>query len=387
MERLNKEEIELLLEQGEKEPCISIYMPTEKGREKAKANSIRFKTLLGQVEKQLEAENSNNQGSKKLLEPARKLISESIFWSNQSDGLAYFISPDFHRFFRLPLEFEEIAVVRSAFHMKPLFKLLSAEGQFYILAISQKDVRLLWGTRSTIEELDLSDLAEKARSEFGREMFEFEPDVQFHTQTPEADGSRGAIFHGHGGTIDRFEKERLLKYFRFIDREIQELLDEKNAPLLLASVDYLIPQYKEISKYPLLFEESIKGNPENINAQDLHQKAWGIVKPYFQKKQEEAKARYKELAGTGKTSNNILEILPAAYHGRISELFVTPGVQQWGTYDPETEEVKLAEEMQPGNEDLIDMAAAKTFTSNGSVHAIDFEHMPDSTPVAAIFRW
>ncbi len=385
MELLNKEEIERLLEHSEGKPCISIYMPTEKGREKAKGNSTRFKTLLNQVEKQLEAMNISASEQKELLDPARKLIKENLFWANQSEGLAYFISPGYTNFYRLPLQFEEMAVASNSFHLKPLFRLLTSDGQFYILALSQKNIRILRGTRSMIEEIDSSKINEKLEAEFGDELFE--PTLQFHTGAPDAAGIRAAIFHGHGGDIDGIMKERLLNYFRLIDRDIQSLLGDKNSPLILACVDYLIPLYKEASKYHLVFEEGIKGNPEYVNAQDLHHKAWEMIKPYFKKKQEEAKARYHELKGTGKTSNDLLEILKAAHHGRVSDLFVTTGIQRWGTYDSDKEEVTLHDEPLTDSEDLFDLAAVKTFLSNGNVFAVEAEQLPDETAAAAIHRW
>lgn len=385
MDRFVKSDLEMLMQHGEKNHCISIYMPTQKGRENARENATRFKGLLKKAEEQLEQIGTDTAERRELLEPARSIISESIFWANQSEGLVYFISKDFSRYFRLPLRFEEMAVARNSFHLKPLFGLLSSDGQFYILALSQKNVRLLNGTRSMAEEEDLSRLVEKLEAEFGEVVFE--PDLQFHTGAPDSSGTRSAVYHGHGGTIDNYQQERLLNYFRHIDREIQEMLDENKSPLILACVDSLAPLYKEISKYPLVFEESIKGNPDAISNRDLHKKAWDIVSPYFKQKQEEAKARYHELIGTGKTSNNILEILPAAFHGRVSEIFVTPGIQQWGSYNPETEEIHLTKELQSGSDDLIDLAAAKTFAGSGSIHAIDKDQMPDNNPVAAIYRW
>ncbi len=385
MERLNKEEIELLMDQGKNEPCITIYMPTLQGREKAKENSTRFKNLLSKAEEQLGTLGLESAEINNLLEHEKKLISDSHFWANQSKGLAYFISKKFSRYYRLPMEFKEMSLVRQSFHLKPLFNLLSSDGQFYILALSQKDARLLRGTQNTIEEMDLSKLIEKFEVEFVDEIPE--QFLQFHTGAPESGGIRTAVYFGHGGEIDSIVRERLLKFFRFIDREIQDLLDANNSPLILACVDYLAPLYKTSSRYPLLFEDNIKGNPENISARELHEKAWEVVKPYFLEKQNAAKDLYHELKGTGKTSNDILEILPAAYHGRISDLFVTPGVQQWGYFDPETEKITLTEEQQHNSEDLIDMAAAKTFTTSGSVYAVDSEQMPDTTAVAAIFRW
>lgn len=385
MELLNKEEMELLLTQGEKEPCISIYMPTQKGREGAKENSIRFKNLLSKAEEQLEDRGLHYSDKDSLLDSAKKLVNESIYWANQSDGLAYFITYGFSRYYKLPVQFTERAVVRKSFHLKPLFPLLSSDGMFYILALSQKDARLLRGTQSTIEEMDLSKVVERFETEFGEELSE--QYLQFYTGAPASGKAHPAIYYGHGGEIDSAQKERLLKYFRFIDREIQDLIGNKYVPIILACVDFLAPLYKASNKHTVLFEETIKGNPENISSQELHKKAWEIVKPHFQQKQEEAKERYHNLKGTGKTSNNILEILPASYHGRISDLFVTKDLQQWGYFDPESENIKLTDEQETGTEDLIDLAAAKSYANNGSVFALEYEQMPDTAPAAAIFRW
>jgi len=385
MDRLEKQDLEQLMQHGGDYPCISIYMPTQKGREKAKENITRFKSLVKKAEEQLEPLGIGPEERKKIMEPARKLISENIYWASQSEGFVFFTANNFHRHYRLPLPFEEMAIVRYSFHLKPLFEFFSADDQFYMLALSQKQVRLIYGNRSTAEEVDLSEIMKKLDTEFGE--IDFEPDLQFHTGAPDSTGTRNAIFHGHGGTIDGFQKERLLNYLRFIDREVQGQVEEKNAPLILACVDYLAPLYREISKHPAVFGETIKGNPENVSTYDLHQKAWQIIHPYFKEKQEEVKNRYLELKGTGKTSNSILEILPAAYHGRISELFVVPGIQQWGYYNPETEEVILSEESQAGYEDLIDLAAVKSFANNGSIYTLNKSEMPDTSPVAAIFRW
>ena len=46
-----------------------------------------------------------------LLEPVEQLLGDHSFWQHQSDGLALFLSPHFSRSYRLPLAFEELAVV------------------------------------------------------------------------------------------------------------------------------------------------------------------------------------------------------------------------------------------------------------------------------------
>ncbi len=387
MEVLNREDVEMLLQQRDHGPCISMYMPTGKGMEQAKANSIRFKNLLTGVEEQLDQIGIDDKEKNDLLEPARKLVDDNYFWARQSDGFVYFISPGYSHYYRLPVDFYEFAAVRSTFHIKPLFRLLASDGQFYVLALSQKDARLLRCTSVLAEEIDLSDLIEKFEEKFGKELPE--QYLQFHTRAPAPPPGtvRPAVYFGHGGEIDSALREKLRKYFRFIDEELQEMLDEKDVPMVLACVDHISALYREVSRFPMLFDEGIRGNPESMSAEELKSKAWDIVKPYFQKQQENAKARYRELLGTGRASNQIEEIVPASFHGRVSDIFVAVGVQQWGNYNPETEEVKLSEGPLTGNEDLLDLAAAKTFLNKGNVYALEEEQMPDNTQVAAVFRW
>ncbi len=385
MDLINKEEVEVLMKQRKKGPCISIYLPTFRSGEDAKQNPIRFKNLLTKAEEQLAALEMRPQERKELLEPAMQLINDSVFWRTQGEGLAFFLSSEVSRFYRLPLSFPELAIVTDSFHLKPLLSMLSGDGQFYLLALSQKDARLLQGTRSVVEEMDLSPIIEKFELEFGEELPE--QYLQFHTATPRKGDVRPAVYFGHGGEIDSALKERLLKYFRFLDKEVRGMLYEERAPLLLACVDYLFPLYREANKYPLLLEERITGNPEKISAEELHRKAWEIVQPFFQQKQSGAIARYHEQVGTGKTSNTVEEILSASFHGRVDTLFVAVGIQQWGSYDPETNSITLHDQFQAGYEDLLDLAAAQTFLNNGTVYAVAPEHMPDSEPLAALFRY
>jgi hypothetical protein len=107
---------------------------------------IRFKNLIRQAEELLVSSGLRGQDARDLLEPVKKL-DNSEFWQYQSDGLAIFISTNVFRYYCLPLNFEELVVVTDRFHFKPLLPLLTGDGKFYILALSQNDVRLLQGTR------------------------------------------------------------------------------------------------------------------------------------------------------------------------------------------------------------------------------------------------
>lgn len=387
MKLLTKEELKILLEKYS-EPCISIFIPTHRAGVETLQDPIRFKNMLREVEERLIASGQREPDVKELLNPAQELLKDTRFWQHQMDGLAVFRSPEFFRYYRLPLHLEVLLVIANRFHVKPLLPLLVGDGRFYILALSQNEVRLLQGTRYSVSKIELEglpqNLAEALKYDYP------ERQLQFHTRTPGSTGSRrSAVFYAAGDVVGDF-KDRILRYFREIDKGLHGLLKDEHAPLVLAGVDYLLPIYKEASTYPHLASEGIEGNPELLSAEELHQRAWPLVQPFFQKAQEDAIAKYNQLSGSNRVSSDVKEVVPAAYAGRVESLFVAIGFQQWGIFDPNTNTVDLHTNMAPGDEDLLDLAAVQTLLHGGSVYTVTQEKIPGDPKhrsLAAIFRY
>ena len=248
-------------------------------------------------------------------------------------------------------------------------------------------VRLYEGSRFGLSAIDDLEGVPKSLAD-ALKYDEQEKQLQFHTGTGVSAGKTGraAMFHGQGvGTDD--SKDRILRYFRQIDQGLRDFLREEQAPLVLAGVDYLLPIYKEVNTYQHLLNGKITGNPEGVNIDELHRQAWSLVQPHFQQEQQKAAARYRQLAGTGKTANDPREIIPAAYHGRVDLLFVSVGRQQWGDYNPGTSQVHLHPEAQPGSFDILDLAATQTLLHGGAVYAVEPGEVPDESNLAAVFRY
>ncbi|MHB9099216.1 MAG: baeRF7 domain-containing protein, partial [Syntrophales bacterium] len=327
-------------------PCTSIFMPTFRSGQESQQNQIRFRNLLRTAEEKLLAGGLRPQEIKVLLEPAQALPGNVLFWRRQSDGLALFLSADFFRCFRLPVAFDELIAVSEKFHIKPLLPVLSGEGRFYILALSQKEVRLLEGTRQNVREIELESLPKNLAEALQYD--EFAKQVRFRAGS--VSGAAGmAMVSGHGGVADD-TKDNLLKYFRLIDRGLHDLLRDERTPLILAGVDYLFPIYREVNTYPRLIEEGIPGNPQGSSAEALHRMAMKIVSPVFRKAEIDAVAQYQQSSGTGLTSTEIPEIIPAAAHGRVGQLFVAAGRQHWGTFDAQSGAIELHRKPEPAGE-------------------------------------
>jgi hypothetical protein len=119
----------------------------------------------------------------------------------------------------------------------------------------------------------------------------------------------------------------------------------------------------------------------------LHKLALEIVRPYFQKAENDAIAQYRQSSGTGLTSGNIKEIIRAACDGRVGLLFIATGNRQWGIFDEESKDVQLHQKMETGSEDLLDFSAIQTLLNGGTVYSLSQDKMPDDKPIAAVFRY
>ena len=380
-----REEIQNLL-QTPGRPCVSIYMPTIRAGAETQQNPIRLKNLLRRVQERLEETGMKDTDAAELMAPVRELMDDQTFWQQQADGLAIFRSPEVFKTFRLPTTLDENAVVENRFHLKPLFSLVNGDGRFYILALSQKNLRLIAASRHGAEEVELGPDVPTSLPEALGDLSRGHTQLQ---QRPSTTGmSRAPIFHGHGTREDNIKAE-IVQYFNLADKALMKYMD-RDAPVVLAGVEYLLPRYKYTTEHPKVLEEGLTGNADLLSAEQLRDAAWEIVEPYFLEDRRRAAERYGDLSGSGRSSSSHQDILPAAHDGRIDTLFVARGVRLWGSYDVQKREVRLEEDQttqRNHSEDLLDLAAVQTFLNGGTVYAVPQQEVPDGQAMAAIFRY
>jgi hypothetical protein len=367
---------------------VSIFLPTHRhgpdSRPFAMEDLIRWKNLVREADARLRTAETPARDVDQLLAPARALTEDSVFWQFQGDGLAAFAAPGLFRTFRVPTRLDELVVVAPRFHVKPLLPLLVGDGRFYVLALSQNEVRLIEATRDTAGEVDLvtapGSLQEALRYD------DPERQLQYHTASPHAGGRRAAVFHGHGvGTDDR--KDNVLRFCQQVDRGLAPMLRGRSVPLVLAAVESVAVIYRQANTYRHLLETLVPGNPEGISSSNLHGRAWPLVEPVMRRTREAAAARYHASRGTAKVTDDLVEALRAAAEGRMDVLFVPVGVQRWGTYDDGAQQAVVRRSPKPGDEDLLNDVAVRTILSGGTVYAVPPDEVPDGGVLAGLFRY
>lgn len=382
MNQLNQSEL-LMLMQKQGAWCVSIYLPTHPNSLEVRQDTLRLKNLLRDAETQLITLGLPEDILHKMLRPARALAQDDSFWQHQGEGLALFLTEGFFQWYTAPLPFPELCVVTERFHLKPLLRWLTSDGEFHLLTLSQKQVRLWAGTRYSLTDITPADLPQGLTAALGEAVTE----KHLQTRSTASAGSGRASTVMHGSNLADEHKPDLKRYFQQVNQHLNDVLATARCPLVLAGVEYLQPLYQEVSHWPQLFIEGVAGNPDRMNADELHKAAWALVHPHYQKIRQQAMERYQQMQGTGRTTDRVQEAVTAASQGRVDTLFVPVGVHRWGNFDEAESTLVMHADAKPGAEDLLDLAALETLSKGGRVFVVLPDQMPGQAPVAAIYRY
>ncbi|HEX6962711.1 MAG TPA: hypothetical protein VF175_12640 [Lacipirellula sp.] len=369
---------------------VSIFMTMQRSGPEVRQNQVRLKNLFRKAAEQLDQMADRDPAAKSLAAEMNRLIgSVEELAREPHPGLALFVREDFFRAYKLPVEFAEELHVNHRFHVTPLVEYVQGDGRFFVLAASQKDVRLLEGNKHSIREVDVEGLPKNLVDALNVD--EWVQSLQFHT---EGAGGRnsikngGGMYFGHGGGADQSDrKSDIMLFFRQLDNALVPYFHSETAPLVFAGVDYLFPIYQSVNNYRGLVDRAVAGNPEGWSAEQLHRAAWEIVKERFDADRASAISQYGTLAAHRQASDNLFEIIESARIGKVGTLLLARGAREAGVIDRDTGEASLAEQNTLHQEDLLGYAGALTIASSGTVFLVEPGEMPTESPIAALYRY
>ncbi|KGE89866.1 hypothetical protein IX84_00730 [Phaeodactylibacter xiamenensis] len=362
---------------------LSIYVPTYRANH-SQEDQIRYKNALKTAQTKLEEKGMNAKDAEHFLRPARALLEKERFWSYLSDGLAVFAGSDgFFHYEILPVTFDAYVFVGENFHLSPMLPVLGGSSRFFLLALSQNEVRFFEGDQYSITPVKIEDLVPTAGMEDAFVLSDSHDALQHHSSG--RDGGENAIYHGQGiGQDDK--KKDIEAYFREVNKGLMKMLYDEKPPMVIACVDYLLPIYQSVNEYGNLFTENISGNPEQLNPAMLHEKAWSIISRHFESQQAEDMERFQQAMADDRASAAPQQIIPAAAYEKVDTLFIKKGEHLMGQFDYDKNEIALGKREE--YRDLLDLAAVQTHLNGGRVYWLDAEEMPVPTASAnAIYRF
>ncbi len=359
-------------------PCVSLLLRTTRGGQMQ--DQLGLKNQISQAEKLLTAQGRRSPEVKDLLAPARRLHEDDSYWADVSDGLAVFVAPGLLQAYRVPLALDNQVVAANHFHIKPLLPLLTGEGRFYVLVLRPTGLRLLEGTPDTVREIDLQKLPINVVEAFA---YGDEPP----RREPVATGtrpSRPPAFFETAGLAGNKTREEKLEYLHRVDHALRELLRQDETPLVPAGTAEVLELYRQANSYRHTIAEGVECHPDQLSPEQLNQRAGELVRRHVHETHDRAAAMYHQLGGTGRTANDLADIVAMTAQGRVQYLFVDRRQERWGTFDPTTQQVSIHDHEEPGDEDLLNVAAVHTLAHKGTVYAVEPTDLPDRSSAAAI---
>ena len=387
MDTITQDGLRALAESGAP-PAVSLYVPTHRKGSGIRQDPIQFKNLLVEAEAKLVARGMRGTEARDLLKPAQDMIDDPVVWGPEGlDGLAVFVAPGIFHAFHLPFAPEPQVAVADHFNVKALLPILR-DHEFYVLALSQHDARLLRCTRTSCERVPLPSDVETT---IDRAVILTGEHSKSGKEAGGANSVQGASTVTHGEAVDpqHRQAENLRFFLRQIDDGVRRAVPENEAFLVLAGDVNITVPFREATKLKTrdIAPDAIPGNPDRTPDGDLHAKALEIVAPLWHKALNAEQETFGTALAQGKASHNVRDIILAAMDGRVNTLFVAPEERRWGRIDEEARSVELHEAETPDGEDVLDWATLKTLQTSGRVLVVAPDAVPGNGPLAAILRY
>jgi hypothetical protein len=360
-------------------PCLSIYisLSTAPHAQGANTNALLWREGIDGLRGQIDQWGAEG---RELLESVADWGALTEDLELRGKSMAVFRSKDFSRVVFLQEETANRAEIGPQFYIRPLLPELTKDKLFYILALSQKDVRMLRCTLTSSEEVPLGG---GVKTDFGDYQDMQKPDHNDKNRAsagPSSGTSKG-IMQGTS-TDSEARDEYLTHFYKQIGLGVFEALRGKTEPVVPVGVDYELALFRRVNSYPHLSEESVHGAPNGLKAGEMHARAIEALSKNYEKKLEVVLAEYDHKVGGG-ASNRLKDVVTAAHDGRVLTLVVSDSLTPTGTFDEATNQAIGGK----GDQDLVNDAAVQTILHAGNVLVAPNSKMPNGAPVAAIFRY
>jgi hypothetical protein len=367
-------------------PAVSIFLPGSEPSGGRREEPTRLRNLLRDATAELARRGLAPDLAADLLAPlSARLAEKESVWAPTPRGWAFFVGGGFYKPLRLDFPVPAAVRVGERFAVRPLLPALARARPHYVLALSLKHVRLLANDLDGCHQLRLAGLP--ASFDEAMDYVEYYSDVTAHTGGSALLGRRSAIFHGHGDDDEERRETDLEQYFRRIAEALERGLPDPDAPVVLAAVGEYFPLFGRVGRKLNLAPEGIPGNPDYVTDGELAAQARVKAEGLRHREVEAQAARWLDLTGGGRALAELEEIVRAAEHGRVDTLLVAREAERWGSYEPDVDRLVVRERAEPGDEELLDRAAARTLAQGGEALELPQAAMPEHRVAVAILRY
>ena len=225
-------------------------------------------------------------------------------------SVVWFLGRSCSRCVTLPVPIGPRAVVDDVPDVVGLVPFLDG-GAHFVLALSQHRVRLFRAGRYSIEPIAVPDLPKS-----------LEEALWYVRREPTFERHGSGAVHASGSGRE-WHKDDVQRFVELVDAAIFPVLRGSTAPLVVLGVGYEAAMFVNTTRYRHVVREVVEGNPDSLDAVEVHARSWGAVRDRNGGGRELLAAAY-ELVGTGLAVVDRGEMLAAAESGAVANLLVSP---------------------------------------------------------------
>jgi hypothetical protein len=338
-----------------------------------------MKHTVQEIEKRLAKKDLAVNARNGLMEPVRALAARIQIGRDWAVSIILFRSPGTFRYFSTRQTLMEFVTIGDHCQVRPLLSIFSREQEFYLLALSQKHVRLFRCTQRSLQPISLRG---HNPSNFHVWMNIRMPDhtLENRSAAGHSTGSMKGVKFGTSTDRERMD-EYLSHYFKAVDKGMHQVLAEESAPLMVAAVESEIALYRKVNTYPKLLDHSLHGSPDAESSEELHKRALEMINHVPSEALSKVLREFPQHRGTQRLSFSLSDILKRASEGRVADLLMREDAEHHGAWD------EAAQRVQTGQEDLLNLAALQTLLHHGQVFSVKASEIPERADAAAILRF
>lgn len=336
---------------------ISIFIPTHRKGRDVNQDPIRLKNQLAAVDGHLESLGWRARDRSERVAAATSLLDDKEFWEHQSAGLGMFVDDEGKLVpVSIPVTVEPFLHVGQVFHVRHLVPGMGV-ARVPILVLAKNAVRLLYGTKYDIDEVD-ADLP--ASIDDVNWFVDREKERQQHPDRS------GTTRNRHGHEPSSREDEDRARFLRAVADALPRPVVA--GPLVVLGDDDLVERFRSLVDF-----ETVSPRNSGVSApQDdamILERATPALEGIESSRESGALKRALDSLGVGRASSTLEDAIPGALAGRIGEVLMRRGLDPvWGRVDPARMTVDVrGEEPKPGDLDLLDRLVVEAYKTGARI--------------------
>lgn len=297
---MNKNQLNKL-RKVKKEHCITVILNTHRTHPESLQDAIVLKNLVMEASGRL-MEMQDKKTARMLTEKLEHLAG-TVDHNYNMESLILFVNEDIAEMVRLPVEVTNRVIIDDTFAVRDLIRAVNMNTHYFILVLSKDGARL-------IEAMN-----DKEIREWG-DPFPIENEAYSKMLSPEAKAA------------DR-EKDLIAEFFNFVDKRVNEVIKERNIPVLICSDEENYYKYLKVAdRKDTIIPDFLSRSRQQDKAQTIVSDAWQLMKDYTAQKNETRKSELLQAVNDNKFLSDTSEIRNAISMGRVQTLFIENGLYQ-----------------------------------------------------------